>query len=89
MGVRLRDGGKLFCGGTIVSPKLVVSAAHCFEQVREKLIFVSAGHVIKVTFHLKKNPHMNFDKKMFFCYFSFFNFFEASLKCSNTIDARR
>lgn len=44
---RLKEGFKLFCGGTIVSKKFVLSAAHCFEQVRERHIFVTAGHVAK------------------------------------------
>lgn len=46
-GIRLRNGFKLFCGGTIISSKFVLSAAHCFEKVRHNQIFVTAGHIAK------------------------------------------
>lgn len=47
VGLRLRDGGKIFCGGTLISSNFVLSASHCFEQVRKNDIFLSAGHLSK------------------------------------------
>ena len=48
MAIRLREGGKHFCGGSIVSDKWSVTAAHCFEEVSARHIFVTAGHLKKV-----------------------------------------
>ena len=51
--LRLRDGGKIFCGGTLISANFVLSAAHCFEQVRKNDVFLSAGHLSKVCFQMQ------------------------------------
>jgi len=53
MAIRLREGGKHFCGGSIVSDKWSVSAAHCFEEVSARHIFVTAGHLKKVNVKAK------------------------------------
>ena len=53
MAIRLREGGKHFCGGSIVSEKWSVSAAHCFEEVSARHIFVTAGHLKKVNVKAK------------------------------------
>ena len=56
--IRLREGGKHFCGGTIVSETWIISAAHCFEHagMNERKIFLTAGHIQKSYAKAKKEP---------------------------------